>query len=800
MDLAEILFALFIVVVMVVSLLSNLLVLLCFIYSTEIRKQVAGIFIMNLSFCNLLITVLNMPSTLLGIVKNQQPFGEFICQAVLKVARFHCKRIDIITMQTLLLLVDIHPSVKQRCLVEQKRRRQRATKKISIFIGSFIICFAPYVITRLIELLPFVTINYHWGIISRCNAQVEIKPTCTDIVLGYCDDMPYTKTMYPNLLDNRNREAVETSAEYVLLSVLHTLLKGECTPDLRMLGCSILAPRCEMNKILKPCRSSCEMLMKNCMHAFEAIEMAWPYFLDCDRFFVGEEEGCYDPLESLRGIHEFVVDNSIPEQPSTIIQFTYHSHSQMINILKKTAAKCSDISRAYSIGRSFEGKDLLVIEFSNNPGQHDLHCGLFKYVVIYFLLKKTCCTSIQELTIVKLTVSCYDSGSATHLMKQIAPLMFPEYRINLIITPIKHMGGTHLLLTTVYILQYSTANKRICWYCLGLRLLDLTMSRFQLSSLLFLCYRIYKGPRYNGWTSGRANGQNIDLNRNFPDLTSIVYWRQRNKGFRTDHIPIPDSYWFGKVAPETYAVMKWIRSIPFVLSASLHGGDLVVSYPYDFSRHPEEEKMFSPTPDEQVFKLLAKAYADQHPVMSDQSHDRCGGAFASKKGIVNGALWYSFPGGMADFNYLHNNCFEITVELGCDKFPGESELYTAWQENKEALLTYMETVHRGIKGIVTDESGKAIKGARISVRGIRHDVTTGSAHRYHPCADSGRAKMNTRCPPKRVPSAARFFTLCRLTVQPPQSYSVGGQRSSGQLTGKPAGARPDYSGRWCAVS
>ncbi|MGH0145982.1 UNVERIFIED_CONTAM: hypothetical protein FKN15_049792 [Acipenser sinensis] len=49
-------------------------------------------------------------------------------------------------------------------------------------------------------------------------------------------------------------------------------------------------------------------------------------------------------------------------------------------------------------------------------------------------------------------------------------------------------------------------------------------------------------------------------------------------------------------------------------------------------------------------------------------------------------------------------------------------------------------------------------------------------------------------------SAACFFRLCRLTVQPPQSYSVGGQRSSGQLTGKPAGARPDYRGRWCAVS
>lgn len=42
-------------------------------------------------------------------------------------------------------------SVKQRCLNEQKRRRQRATKKISIFIGSFVICFGPYIITRLVS-------------------------------------------------------------------------------------------------------------------------------------------------------------------------------------------------------------------------------------------------------------------------------------------------------------------------------------------------------------------------------------------------------------------------------------------------------------------------------------------------------------------------------------------------------------------------------------------------------------------------------------------------------------------------
>lgn len=283
MHLAGILLAGFLIVVFLVSLLANLLVLICFLYSAEIRKQVSGIFLVNLSLCNLLLTILNMPSTFLAILHHQQPFGDCLCKAlgfletfltsntmlsmaalsidkwiavvfplsytskmrykdagimmgytwlhsltfplvslflswvdyssmyasctlhvqdapdtrrfmaftivfhaatfmlslvilcftylkVLKVARFHCRRIDIITMQTLVLLVDIHPSVKQRCLSEQKRRRQRATKKISIFIGSFVVCFAPYVITRLIELLPYVKINNYWGIVSKCLA------------------------------------------------------------------------------------------------------------------------------------------------------------------------------------------------------------------------------------------------------------------------------------------------------------------------------------------------------------------------------------------------------------------------------------------------------------------------------------------------------------------------------------------------------------------------------------------------------------------------------------------------------
>ncbi|XP_048826779.1 carboxypeptidase Z-like isoform X3 [Brienomyrus brachyistius] len=507
------------------------------------------------------------------------------------------------------------------------------------------------------------------------------------MVLGYCDDMPYSQSIFPNLLDQRSRQEVETSIEYLLLSVFNSLLGGECNPDLRLLSCSVVVPRCDHDRAVKPCRSTCEQVRKSCIHAFEGIQMAWPYFLDCDRFFVSDEEGCYDPLEGLRATQEVALADIAPEEPSTIIQFIYHSNTQMVNMLKKTASRCSHISRTYSIGRSLEGKDLLVIEFSENPGGHDLLEPEVKYI-----------GNMHGNEVL-----------GRELLIYLAQYLCSEYLLG------NERIQTLINTTRIHILPSMNPDGY-----------ELAAAEVEDSN----DPENQEGPRYDGWTSGRTNAQNIDLNRNFPDLTSIAYSRRRNRRYRSNHIPIPDSYWFGKVAPETYAVMKWIRTVPFVISASFHSGDLVVTYPFDLSRHPSEGKMFSPTPDEQVFKQLARTYADAHADMADKNTDRCGGTFASNGGIINGAQWYSFPGGMSDFNYLHTNCLEITVELGCDKFPAEEELYNEWKRNKEALLSFMESVHRGIKGIVKDQKGKGIKGARVSVRGIRRDITTAEEGDY----------------------------------------------------------------------
>lgn len=120
-------------------------------------------------------------------------------------------------------------------------------------------------------------------------------------MLSYCGDMSYTQTLFPNIAGHRTREEAEGGAEYLLLSVVEALLGGKCNPEIRMLGCSVLAPRCEKDAALRPCRSACEAVRARCARAFEAIEMNWPYFLDCDRFFAGEHEGCHDPLEGLHG-------------------------------------------------------------------------------------------------------------------------------------------------------------------------------------------------------------------------------------------------------------------------------------------------------------------------------------------------------------------------------------------------------------------------------------------------------------------------------------------------------------------
>lgn len=100
------------------------------------------------------------------------------------------------------------------------------------------------------------------------------------------------------------------------------------------------------------------------------------------------------------------------------------------------------------------------------------------------------------------------------------------------------------------------------------------------------------------------------------------------------------------------------------------------------------------------------------------------------EGIVNGASWYNVIGGMQDFNYLNTNCFELTFELGCTKFPFEKDLRSYWLDNRESLITFMEQVNRGVKGFVFDDKGKPVQNAEVIVKSIEHSIKTASDGDY----------------------------------------------------------------------
>ncbi|XP_023802949.1 probable carboxypeptidase X1 [Cyanistes caeruleus] len=88
-----------------------------------------------------------------------------------------------------------------------------------------------------------------------------------------------------------------------------------------------------------------------------------------------------------------------------------------------------------------------------------------------------------------------------------------------------------------------------------------------------------------------------------------------------------------------------MQRYPFVLSANLHGGELVVTYPFDMSRTPWKAQELTPTPDDAVFRWLATVYATANPAMATANNRRCHHEDFTRFGnIINGAQWHTVAG------------------------------------------------------------------------------------------------------------------------------------------------------------
>jgi hypothetical protein len=197
----------------------------------------------------------------------------------------------------------------------------------------------------------------------------------------------------------------------------------------------------------------------------------------------------------------------------------------------------------------------------------------------------------------------------------------------------------------------------------------------------------------------RDNAQGYDLNRNFPD--------------RVDD---PDNTPDGRPI-EIQAMMSFAANHSTVMSANFHTGSLVVNYPYDNSFNNDIEldpDWFSP--DDDVFVENSLTYSMNNPPM-----------YASpffENGITNGISWYVISGGMQDWNYVWPGCFEVTIEISNTFSPSVSQLSTYWNNNRESMLSYMERVHTGVRGVISDSRSGIPLPATAEVEGRDRPVFT----------------------------------------------------------------------------
>jgi carboxypeptidase D len=292
--------------------------------------------------------------------------------------------------------------------------------------------------------------------------------------------------------------------------------------------------------------------------------------------------------------------------------------------MQDIAGQYPDITKLESIGQSVQGRELWVIEISDNPGVNEIEPE-FKYVANMHGDE----TVGRELSLylIEWLVEGYGNNQrATDLINN----------TDIFIMPTMNPDGFE------------------------------------------------NGSRYN------ANG--VDLNRDFPDqftdLSNTVSGRQ----------------------PETRAVMEWTWDHHFVLSANMHTGALVANYPFD----GPNSGSYSASPDDDLFVHISRTYADAHPNMES-------GGF--NNGITNGSQWYAIFGGMQDWNYVWEDDCDITLEQHEVKWPNSSQLAGLWEDHREPLLAYMEEVHDGVRGIVTDADTGLPLSATITVQGIDHDIT-----------------------------------------------------------------------------
>lgn len=170
----------------------------------------------------------------------------------------------------------------------------------------------------------------------------------------------------------------------------------------------------------------------------------------------------------------------------------------------------------------------------------------------------------------------------------------------------------------------------------------------------------------------RANAKGYDLNRNFPDRFTSPQDTPNGRQIEVQH------------------VMKLAADNHFVFGMNWHGGEICFNLPWGNIKNDRPENMYW---DDAMFNPIGREYTKFNKPMYANHHANF------DHGLTYGYEWYPVNGGTNDWmNYYRRSVFAV-VELSVVKWPNASELQKFWDDNREAMITYL---WRGMRGVHLD--------------------------------------------------------------------------------------------------
>ena len=113
---------------------------------------------------------------------------------------------------------------------------------------------------------------------------------CEDIHISLCQDLPYNRTMFPNILSHASQDEAHLELQQFI-----PFVNAECSKELKPFLCSIFLPQCSSKGfITAPCKALCLNAREGCETFMNRIGMRWPEKLSCDNL---PEDSCFSMVK-----------------------------------------------------------------------------------------------------------------------------------------------------------------------------------------------------------------------------------------------------------------------------------------------------------------------------------------------------------------------------------------------------------------------------------------------------------------------------------------------------------------------